>query len=66
MSEKGGFQMAECPECEKMIVPRKGIALGECLHCPECSTLLEVISLEPLDLDYALGYEDWEEETMVA
>ena len=53
--------MAGCPECEKMIVPRKGAPLGECLHCPECGTLLEVISLNPLDLDYAFGYEDWED-----
>jgi len=62
MSEKGDVQMAECPECEKMIVPRKGVALGECLHCPKCGTLLEVISLKPLVLDYAVGDGEWEEE----
>ena len=54
--------MAQCPECEKTIVPRKGVPLGECLHCPECGTLLEVISLKPLVLDYAFGDGEWEDE----
>ena len=54
--------MARCPQCEKTIVPRKGVQLGECLHCARCGTLLRVISLNPLDLDYTLGDQEWEEE----
>lgn len=43
----------------------KNVKLGTLTTCPECEWLLEVISLNPLELDYALGdddWEDWEEE----
>ncbi|MBC8249751.1 MAG: lysine biosynthesis protein LysW [Anaerolineales bacterium] len=54
--------MALCPECESTIVLSKGVKLGAHIDCPECGAMLEVISLNPLELDYALGDEEWEEE----
>ena len=54
--------MAWCPECDSMIKLDKGVKVGERIECPECSTLLEIISLTPLELDYALGDEEWAEE----
>lgn len=53
--------MTRCPECESTIALNKGAKLGDNVECPECGTMLEVISLKPLELDYALGDEDWEE-----
>ena len=54
--------MAKCPECGNPVKLSKDIKLGALTTCPECDCLLEVISLNPLDLDYAFGYEEWEEE----
>lgn len=56
---------AYCPDCDEKIVLRQP-RLGQKLFCPHCDTELEVISVEPLDLDwaYASSYydEDWDEE----
>jgi len=60
--EKGGVKMAECPECGNLVQLGKNVKLGALITCPECDCLLEVISLNPLELDYALGDEEWEEE----
>jgi lysine biosynthesis protein LysW len=69
MSERGNTKVAQCPQCDETIVfSAKKMKLGEHLECPECGEMLEVISLSPLELDYALGdedgedWEDWEEE----
>ena len=62
MFEKGGVKMAKCPECGNPIQLSKNVKMGAITTCPECDCLLEVISLNPLDLDYALGDEEWEEE----
>jgi hypothetical protein len=36
--------------------------VGQYLECPECETALEVINLDPFDVDYYLGDEDWDDE----
>lgn len=51
--------MTQCPECESTIALGRNLKLGEYIECPECGTMLEVISTKPLELDYVL--EDWEE-----
>jgi hypothetical protein len=61
MFDKGGVKMAQCPECDNPIVLGKGVKLGEYVECHECGSVLEVISLIPLELDYALGDEEGEE-----
>ena len=62
MFEKGGVKMAQCPECGNPIQLGKDVKLEALITCPECDCLLEVISLNPLDLDYAFRDEVWEEE----
>jgi alpha-aminoadipate carrier protein LysW len=55
-----------CPECEAVISvddPREG---GK-VTCRECGTELEIISINPLEVDFPLDYDDdwddeWEEE----
>jgi lysine biosynthesis protein LysW len=53
--------MARCPKCENPIQLGRNVDLGVLITCPECHWLLEVISLSPLELDYALRDEGWEE-----
>ena len=61
MTEKGGAQMARCPECGNPVQLSKNAKLGAFTTCSECDCLLEVISLNPPELDYALGEEEWGE-----
>jgi alpha-aminoadipate carrier protein LysW len=51
-----------CPDCdEKITLNSKPIVVGEKLTCPHCDADLEVISVEPLELDWAYDWE-WEDE----
>jgi lysine biosynthesis protein LysW len=61
MFDRGSVKIARCPECASTVALGKSVKLGEFIECHECGTMLEVISLKPLELDYALGDEDWEE-----
>jgi lysine biosynthesis protein LysW len=57
--------VAICPECEAKIDFSNPvqIQIGERMVCPECDNMeLEVISVKPLALDYALDDKDWEDE----
>ena len=55
---------AYCPDCDETITlssPR----VGQKLLCPHCDTKVEVIGLDPLDLDWAYDTsydEDWADE----
>lgn len=56
---------AYCPDCDEKIVlnnPR----IGQKLFCPNCDTEVEVIGIDPLDLDWAydMSYDDddWDDE----
>jgi len=53
--------MARCPGCGHSINLREGVKVGELVECPECGEPLEVISLKPIELDYAFDGEDEEE-----
>ena len=44
---------ARCPECDSRIYFERRPDVGEMISCPECDTLLEVISVAPLRLDWA-------------
>lgn len=44
---------ARCPECDSRIYFERRPDTGEMISCPECDTLLEVISISPLKLDWA-------------
>ncbi len=44
---------ARCPECDSRIYFERRPDTGEMISCPECDTLLEVISVSPLRLDWA-------------
>ncbi len=49
-----------CPECDSRIrlrTPR----LGQRVQCRECGTVLEVIDLHPLELEWAFGDSSYDE-----
>ena len=52
----------KCPECIADISLDNGTVSGEIIVCPDCGVDLEVLSLEPLQLDLApMEEEDWGE-----
>ncbi|HXE75277.1 MAG TPA: hypothetical protein VNN18_06555 [Candidatus Xenobia bacterium] len=54
--------MAKCPECGAVLdIDVDEIEEGEILSCPDCAVDLEVVSLNPLELNI-LSEEDEEEE----
>lgn len=55
---------AYCPDCEERIIFKIEPMVGQTLTCPHCDAELEVISTDPLELDWAYDWsdEDWEEE----
>jgi lysine biosynthesis protein LysW len=50
-----------CPECDGKITLNPHASLGQKLSCPHCDADLEVISLEPLELDWAYDW-SWDDE----
>ncbi len=54
---------APCPECDEDIRISGTPKLGKVVICPQCGTRLEVVELDPLELDWAFDEpEDWEDE----
>lgn len=55
-------QTAECPECGADVSLPDDVMEGEIVQCAECGMELEVISLDPPELDLAPEEEeDWGE-----
>ena len=64
LAKKGTESMATayCPDCdEKISLNSKPVVVGQKLTCPHCDADLEVISVDPLELDWAYDWE-WEDE----
>jgi lysine biosynthesis protein LysW len=54
---------AYCPSCDGIINVEKP-KLGSAIRCRECDTQLEVISVEPFEVDFPLDYEeDWDDDS---
>ena len=52
---------AHCPDCDLRIVLNPHAKLGQELACPHCDADLEVIGVDPLQLDWADAW-TWENE----
>lgn len=50
--------LAACPECEAEIHVDENMDKGEVLHCQECDIALEVVGLDPIELDLASAEEE--------
>ena len=56
------MSMVMCPECEAEIILEVGTEVGEILVCPDCGVDLEVMFLDPPQVDLApMEEEDWGE-----
>lgn len=52
----------ECPECAAAVPLPADAMANEIIACPDCGTELEILSLDPLEVDYAPEVEeDWGE-----
>ncbi|HET90402.1 MAG TPA: lysine biosynthesis protein LysW [Chloroflexi bacterium] len=49
-----------CIECDAVIRVDDPVE-GDIIVCPECGVELEIIDIDPLDVDYPLD-DDWEED----
>jgi alpha-aminoadipate carrier protein LysW len=49
---------ALCPECEERISLNPHARLGQKIVCPGCEADLEVISVQPLEFDWAYDWSD--------
>lgn len=50
-----------CPDCDEKIVLNPHIKLGLKFICPHCDAELEVISIDPVEIDWV--YDDsWDED----
>jgi alpha-aminoadipate carrier protein LysW len=60
---KGEIQMTTlCPECAAELTFETSIEVGEILVCPDCGVDLEVIALDPPEVNLApMEQEDWGE-----
>ena len=50
---------AFCPDCDEEMTFNPHPRLGQKVICPHCDVELEVISVDPLELDWAY---DWSED----
>lgn len=53
MPDQNRALMARCPECDSRIYFDRRPDNGQMIVCPECETSLEVISVNPIRLDWA-------------
>ena len=56
-------ETAYCPECDATL-RLKSVRLGQQITCRECGTSLEIVELDPIELDWAFdeALEEEEEE----
>ena len=50
--------LAACPVCEAEIHVDEDMDKGETVHCEECDSTLEVVGLDPIELDLAQKNEE--------
>ena len=53
---------AHCPGCDTLLTLPVGSRVGKRVECPDCQEELEVISLNPPELDYAEWGDDWDDD----
>ncbi len=47
-----------CPECDSEVPVSPDVEIGDFVTCPECDTELEVVELDPLELDVVSEFEE--------
>ena len=52
------MQKAECPQCEKDVAVGSHPAIGKVVRCDGCRVELEIVQLDPIELDWPLIDDD--------
>jgi hypothetical protein len=52
---------ALCPDCGERVTVRGSIRIGLEVICPHCDAVLQVIDVDPVELDWAYE-DDWEDD----
>lgn len=52
--------LTNCPECAAELHVDEDVDKGERLHCEECDSTLEVVGLDPIELDIAAAADEEE------
>lgn len=50
--------LAVCPECEFEIHVEEDLDKGDTVRCEECEAKLEVVGLDPIELDLVVEVDD--------
>lgn len=50
--------MATCPECDVEVHVDEDVEKGDLIECDDCGASLEVVGLDPIELDLAPEDED--------
>lgn len=50
--------MATCPECDVEVHVDEDVEKGDLIECDDCGASLEVVGLDPIELDLAPDDED--------
>jgi len=57
------MEMGFCPECDADISVGKKPFVGQKITCPNCGAYLRIISLSPIEIDWADDdYEDFDDD----
>jgi lysine biosynthesis protein LysW len=56
------MSIAVCPSCGDDVRVPGNPKIGQKVSCPYCDAALEVIELDPVELDWAYEEEDWDED----
>jgi ribosomal protein S27E len=55
---KGKSTRADCPSCGNGVPIYGQASVGQRAVCPSCKTQLEIVWLEPIELDFPYEYDD--------
>ncbi len=55
------MQKAECPQCGQLIAVGSHPKMGKPVECEECGAELEIVWLDPLELDWQMLEEELDE-----
>jgi alpha-aminoadipate/glutamate carrier protein LysW len=56
------MQSAECPQCGNVVSVSAQPKLGKLVVCKECGAELEVVWLDPLELDWPIDADEFDED----
>jgi len=53
------MKTTRCPLCKANIIIRQTPWIGQSIRCLSCEAILEVVFLNPLELDWPFGVQDY-------